>query len=135
MLDYTKTATPCQLIAALIPALQGRIWRHANRWHTRKADGSWEAGNQRARHHYLVRNAARQLPDIPAWDRFKEKLLWDAGRNEALRWLYKAREAGILVRPDDYPFEDRVTPWRDLRCLCGKGCWTSSVPERSEPVV
>jgi hypothetical protein len=131
-LDYTKTATPCELITHLIPAIQGNLWSPALRWHGRQQDGTWKQGQQDGRHLHVLSEAVKTLPTSKRWNRFHYILAFQAGQYQALRWLKKASEKGVLERPDDFPTLDRFNIREELGCVCGQGCWEVK-PFPSEP--
>jgi hypothetical protein len=129
-LDYTKTATSCELVARIIPAAQGQLWSPGPRWHGRQRDGTWQKGLWHNRHLVIIDEITDDLPQGERWDRFRRMLAFDAGQRQALRWLKKARDGGLLTRPDDYPWPDIFKVKGDLGCLCGQGCW-QHIPARS----
>jgi hypothetical protein len=122
-LDFTKTATPCELIRALIPLISGNLWCDARRWYGRQHDGQWKTGHQRWAHLILIHDARHQLPPDPRWDRFRELLGRTYGQYQALRWLDVARSTGYLPRPDDFPFRDLWESGTSKACLCFQDCW------------
>jgi hypothetical protein len=132
-LDFTKTATPCELIAALIPALNQHLWKRGRLWHGRNIYGTWEFLYCHGRHIQLLEEAIHALPDSPRFHRAKQLSRSINFQNQTLRGLKAAMEGGYLPRPHDYPHNfDTVTFW-PRSCLCGQDCWKSS--HLSEPAV